>query len=118
MTITLSTEQVLQYLDEAVEEKGEYYIAEPQYVLGDDVCCIGGWVMHRAGVPLSELMRWDAQGYSNLQALADAGDLGDVTVENQGWSMLAHAQRQQDKGRHWGVVVENVKDNFVIEGTV
>lgn len=116
MTIDLSVENVAKALREAVEEKGADYCyineagevanlenaieTQCQYVHTDKPGCIVGNVLHRLGVPLDILSRYETRPAKNVvESLYEQGIL---EFERKALDMLRYAQSYQDNGNSWG----------------
>lgn len=112
--------EVLAAVDAALAERGaDYVYSNPYastattpamsclYVHGEETGCLVGNVMHRLGVPLDALQRWEGVRASTVMRRAEA-DLGIVVPA---WSryMLSRAQAQQDHGEEWGEAIAEGK---------
>lgn len=130
--IELTTENVLDALEKAVEEKGESFVYSNQdgvssrnkfgsssgimchYVHWNDRTpvsgCIAGNVLHRLGVSLDTLSEHEKRPIRSV--LEDFEDEGIVTFED-GYKvtmMLSHAQGAQDGGKTWGDALKAAKN--------
>lgn len=113
--ITLTFDYVNELLDEAVAEKGEDYVYEPPsytdsclYVHQDDEgktsCgCIAANVFHRAGVPLSDLSRYE--GVRASKVIKKLKINADPLVSR----FLNLVQMYQDDKNSWGLAVRKAR---------
>lgn len=113
----ITCHQAIEGLRQAVTERGRDHI-DPQaasddcyYVLNDRPSCIGGTVLFKLGVPMSELKRWEGNnvlamvpgGKTYLTGYGDASltDADGLLTEEAG-AVLYAAQDVQDSGDAWG----------------
>lgn len=122
---TLTKDKAVELLKALAEEQpdkvavctytdAEYYIDKDsgEYVAKDPTRpeCIVGHVLHRSGVSLESLLRFEGKNASAINAFSDI--LG-IEAEEDAIVVLARAQRRQDEGRAWsesvGSAVEYAK---------
>ena len=98
----ITTADALRALEEAVAEKGEDYRYDVTdgcvYVEGDQPSCIAGNALARLGVPIEDMLRFNAGwGVTSL-----AREL-DLSIDDRARAALDIAQELQDEGAPWGV---------------
>ena len=123
----LTTEDVIRFAREAVEEMGADHIS-PAYRTGDDeiptdeidplrhphsLCryvtpdgkpgCIVGHVLHKAGVTLDALSEQEGNGAYSVAS--------GVEIEVTGVETLSKFQRLQDGGVPWGFILDRHEEN-------
>ncbi|MFD3952198.1 hypothetical protein ACFWRC_19505 [Streptomyces albidoflavus] len=117
--IKVTPEQVLDVMREVVAEAGEEFVYKSPTGLGiclyvhrtfgggaDVPGCLVGQVLHRLGVPLDELSRYEAQlALTMAPKLVDAGENEDLLT-----SALNNAQMTQDAGHPWGAALRAAEE--------
>lgn len=115
MTIALDLLRVIELLNEAIYDNGPWHVATGRYIRSDDtVCCIGGEVLHRAGVPIETLKSWDKLPECSVASLARDGRLeqADISIDTDALNALNMAQAYQDTGSSWGLAVSHVIEHI------
>ncbi|GLY55310.1 hypothetical protein [Lentzea sp. NBRC 102530] len=107
----LTLERAKQLAAELVAEFGEGYVYEPagpadvgfcKYVHGDVPGCIVGHMLHRHGVPLSDLRDFDYNGGGSLAKGSVISNAPDGWFTEEALPFLATLQYEQDMDRCWG----------------
>jgi hypothetical protein len=114
--IEVTTEQVYRTAREVVAEKPDYVYINPMgaragdgancyYVHGNEPGCVVGAVLHRLGVPLEELARFEStNGYIVSATLTN--------MEDRTASFLRKLQWYQDNGRNWLTALSDAEATF------
>lgn len=118
--IELTLARTKELLAEAVAEKGEDFVYTNRdghevdsdgvtpchYVHDDKPGCIVGNVLHKAGVPLDELSRFEGQDAQEVTRSVCTVEEGDVI------RLLSGVQDRQDRGTAWGEAVSLALDKL------
>lgn len=117
----VSFEDVMTYLTEAVNERGEDYVNFPQDTEWGTSCvykeedgspsCAVGYVLHRAGFDLGQLSADEnVMGFRELyQTFRGAGKL---FMHTKTQDMLGTFQTMQDNEMPWGTTLAHVKSVY------
>lgn len=113
--VTITKEDALRALREAVAEKGAEYVYELEndldsckYVKDGEASCLVGNALHRLGVPIEVLTELDYAYLGNTSATIDQTAALDVlmahsvTLSSEAVTALQNAQRSQDRTDTWG----------------
>jgi len=120
MSERLSYDRALELLREVVAEFGEdykypHYPAErlPDgrklrcfYVRDDQPSCIVAHVLHRAGIPVQDLVKVEGLGPADTEGTTLFGQWADLLARQ----LLREVQVQQDEGETWGNALQIVLD--------
>lgn len=109
--IEITPEKAIALLEECVAEKGAAFIYErPQgnacaFVDKGVPSCLVGHALHKAGITLAALRRFDKVG-GNIECLVNDGS---IALPEVATSIFQRAQELQDDGWTWGKALNEAK---------
>ncbi|WP_030997529.1 hypothetical protein [Streptomyces sp. NRRL F-5630] len=118
--IKVTADEVMSTLRAVVAERPDYVYARPEadnraaaclYVHHDDGTakpgCLVGTVLHRLGVPLVELAKWEGEGACSM-----VPSVTNLEWEDTSTLALQTAQEAQDAGVTWAEALAAAEDAF------
>lgn len=118
--IDLTPKATLALLKECVEERGKGYVYPPSQVDGlkkDSNCvyakggapsCLVGLALHKVGISLSALVRFDKHKEAGIPSELVSHGLLDIPLESA--EILDRAQSLQDQGETWGEALKGARE--------
>ena len=105
--VHVGAEDALTAMWQTVAEYGREHVYEGsligcQYVHDDAPACLIGHAMHRLGVPIAELDRWDHAGSNGCPVQIGNVDSPLLDMDHTAACVFTAAQRLQDASLPWG----------------
>lgn len=113
--IKLTDQDVINTLAEIVSEYGDDHVYEAPmdrcvYVHGGQPSCLVGKMLHKVGIPLEKLEKFDLDnGTPAAMAISCLMQADVIDVSSEAIQALSEVQSTQDAGYPWGVALQSAK---------